>query len=97
MSQFDAAATPLWRCFTRLPDTTVFNHVPAQYDITEKNTITNGLSLKSAAFNFSKEDEVNESDFNYVLWKGIKGMDSPVPAPRRAAFVRVTDDKRTDN
>lgn len=97
MSQYDAAATPLWRCFTRLPDTTVFNHVPAQYDITEKNTITNGLSLKSAAFNFSKEDEVNESDFNYVLWKGIKGMDSPVPAPRRAAFVRVTDDKRTDN
>ncbi len=54
---------------------------------------TNELSEKSAAFNFSKEDEVNEADFNYVLWKGIKGMDSPVPAPRRAAFVRVNEKK----
>jgi hypothetical protein len=48
---------------------------------------SNKLSEKSAAFNFSKEDAVNEADFNEVLWKGIKGMDSPVPAPRRAAFV----------
>ena len=93
MSQYDAAATPLWRSFTDTPDTSAFNHVPAQYDITQKNMATNTLSEKSAAFNFSKEDEVNEADFNYVLWKGIKGMDSPVPAPRRAAFVRVNEKK----
>ena len=93
MSQYDAAATPLWRSFTAMPDTSAFNHVPAQYDITQKNIATNKLSEKSATFNFSKEDEVNEADFNYVLWKGIKGMDSPVPAPRRAAFVRVNEKK----
>ena len=93
MSQYDAAATPLWRSFTAMPDTSAFNHVPAQYDITQKNIATNKLSEKSATFNFSKEDEVNEADFNYVLWKGIKGMDSPVPAPRRAAFVRVRKEK----
>ena len=89
MSQYDAAATPLWRSFTSVPNETVFNHVPALIDLNEKNTVINKLSEKSAAFNFSKEDEVNEAEFNEVLWKGIKGMNSTVPSPRRAAFVRA--------
>jgi YVTN family beta-propeller protein len=91
MSQYDAAAIPLWRSFTSIPDTSVFNHVPAQADITEKNIATNKLSEKSATFNFSKEDEINEADFNEILWKGIKGINSPVPSPRRAAFVKPID------
>jgi YVTN family beta-propeller protein len=93
MSQYDAAAIPLWRSFTSTPDTTSFNHLPAQVDITEKNTATNRLSEKSAAFNFSKEDKVNDAEFNEVLWKGIKGINSTVPSPKRAAFVREREDK----
>jgi hypothetical protein len=91
MSQYDAAAVPLWRSFTAVPDTSGFDHLPAQVNLAEINTAVNKLSKRSAAFNFSKEDKVNEADFNEVLWKGIKGMDSPVPAPRRAAFVKVTE------
>ncbi|MEO8862294.1 MAG: bifunctional YncE family protein/alkaline phosphatase family protein [Ginsengibacter sp.] len=91
MSQYDAAAVPLWRSFTAVRDTSAFDHLPAQVNLAEVNTAVNKLSKKSAAFNFSKEDKVNEADFNEVLWKGIKGMDSPVPAPRRAAFVKVTE------
>ena len=93
MSQYDAAAMPLWRSFTSVPDTGAFNHLPAQVDITEKNTATNKLSEKSAAFNFTKEDAVNDAEFNKVLWKGIKGINSTMPSPRRAAFVRVREDK----
>jgi hypothetical protein len=93
MSQYDAAAIPLWRSFTSVPDTSAFNHLPAQVDLTAKNTATNKLSEKSAAFNFTKEDAVNEAEFNEVLWKGIKGINSTVPSPRRAAFVRVREDK----
>ncbi|MEP6927341.1 MAG: alkaline phosphatase family protein, partial [Ginsengibacter sp.] len=93
MSQYDAAATPLWRSFTPTPDESVFNHLPAQVDITEKNTVTNKLSEKSAAFNFTKEDAVNDSEFNEVIWKGVKGINSIVPSPRRAAFVRVSKDR----
>jgi YVTN family beta-propeller protein len=91
MSQYDAAATPLWRSFTSAPDTSAFNHLPAQVDIAEKNTATNKLSEKSAAFNFTKEDAVNDAEFNEVLWKGIKGINSIVPSPRRAAFVRLKE------
>lgn len=89
MSQYDAAAIPLWRSFTSVPDTVTFNHVPPQTDITEKYMATNELTEKSAAFNFSSEDKVPDSQFNEVLWKSIKGMNSPVPSPRRAAFVKT--------
>jgi YVTN family beta-propeller protein len=93
MSQYDAAAIPLWRSFTPIPDESAFNHLPAQVDITEKNMATNKLSKKSAAFNFTKEDAVNDAEFNEVVWKGIKGINSIVPSPRRAAFVRTREDK----
>ncbi|MEO8111625.1 MAG: bifunctional YncE family protein/alkaline phosphatase family protein [Ginsengibacter sp.] len=97
MSQYDAAATPLWRCFTPTPDATVYNHLPAQTDMTQKNTVVNRLSEKSAAFNFTKEDAVNDAEFNEVLWKGIKGMSSVVPSPKRAAFLTVTKSANKDN
>ncbi|KAA9041442.1 bifunctional YncE family protein/alkaline phosphatase family protein [Ginsengibacter hankyongi] len=91
MSQYDAAATPLWLSFTATPDLSTFDHVPPQTDINQIYMATNKLTEKTAAFNFSKEDEVNEVDFNEVLWKGIKGMNSPVPSPKRAAFINTND------
>ncbi len=33
---------------------------------------------------------------NAVLWKAIKGDDSPVPQPRRSAFVIVTKNQDPD-
>lgn len=94
MSQFDAAATPMWRCFSTSPDSTPFHALPSNIDLNEKNTLTNELSKKSAGFDFSGEDRIAEDLFNEVLWKGIKGMNANVPAPKRAAFVKamVKDD-----
>ena len=88
MSQYDAAATPMWRCFSSTPDMTTFTSLPANINLNEKNIVVNELSKKSAGFDFAKEDRVPEDQFNEVLWKGIKGMNAIVPAPKRAAFVK---------
>ena len=96
MSQYDAAATPLWRCFTAKPDFAAFNSVPAQVDITEKNMAVNELSQRSAKFDLSKEDLVPDLEFSEVIWKGVKGLNSVMPAPRRAAFVKVSAKKEDD-
>ena len=37
-------------------------------------------------FDFSIEDRVNDSDFNEVIWRAVKGLDSPCPPSVRAAF-----------
>ena len=89
MSQYDAAAVPLWRCFTATPDLAPYTTLPAQVDITEKNLVWNELSKRSAGFDFSKEDRVPDMEFSEVIWKGVKGLQSTMPAPKRAAFIKV--------
>ena len=89
MSQYDAAARPMWRCFTTTPDPTAFVALPANIDLQERNMATNEWSRRSAAFDLTKEDRVPDRLFNEILWKGIKGDRTPLPAPNRAAFVDV--------
>jgi hypothetical protein len=89
MSQYDAAAAPMWRCFDNHPDPSGYRVLTANIDLGELNVTHNALAKKSAGFDFTKEDRVPEADFNEVLWKSVKGLNSPVPAPRCAAFVRV--------
>jgi hypothetical protein len=36
---------------------------------------------------FSKEDAADDLLLNQVIWQSVKGADSQMPAPRRAAFV----------
>ena len=97
MSQYDAAANPMWRCFSKVADMNAFNALSENIDLTEKNIAWNELSKKSAQFDFTKEDRVPENQFNEVLWKGLKGMNAIVPAPKRAAFVKTTKQKDDDD
>jgi len=88
MSQYDAAATPMWRCFTSTPDGTPFQSLPANINLEEKNTVSNEWSRKSSNIDLTREDRVPDGLFNEILWKAIKGAEAPLPAPSRAAFVK---------
>jgi YVTN family beta-propeller protein len=90
MSQYDAAATPMFRCFTPAPALTSFVSVPANIDITEKNTKNTASARLSEKFDFSKEDRAPDLLFSQVIWKAVKGEDSEMPAPKRSAFVKTT-------
>jgi len=87
MSQYDAAATPLWRSFSSMPDLSPFHSLPANIDLNDMNMAVNEWERKSEKFDFTAEDRVPDNEFNEVLWKGIKGLNAKVPPPRRAAFV----------
>ena len=95
MSQYDAAAKSMWRCFTSTPDLTPFSVLPEAVDLQEKNVATNQWSRKSATLDLTREDRVPDQLFNEILWKGIKG-DVPLPAPNRAAFVKVSKENEKD-
>jgi len=86
MSQYDASATPLWRCFNNTPDHPVFNLKPCLYDLDEKNVTESSWQRKSEKFDLTREDRINDNDFNEVIWKAVKGLDSPCPPSVRAAF-----------
>ena len=38
-------------------------------------------------WDFSKEDQIDDLIFNEVIWRSVRGADSPMPPPVRAAFV----------
>ncbi len=92
MSQYDAAATPMFNCFTDKADLTPFKRLPARIDMDERNTARSPGAQQSALWDFSKEDTLPDIPFNEVIWKSVKGVDSPMPAPVRSAFVRVIED-----
>lgn len=96
MSQYDAAATPMWRCFSAKPDMSVFTARPLQVDINEKNAVENAWQRKSETFDFAKEDRIPDREFTEVIWKAVKGVNAVVPAPKRAAFLK-TGTGRKDN
>jgi hypothetical protein len=96
MTQYDAAAESMWRCFSSTPNSNSFTSLPAQIDITKKNVAINEWQRRSEKFDFSKEDAIPDMEFNLVLWHGIKGDNVPLPAPKRAAFVKINDDRMDD-
>jgi YVTN family beta-propeller protein len=97
MTQYDAAAESMWRCFSSTSNPNPFSSLPAQIDITQKNMAVNEWQRRSEKFDFSKEDAIPDMEFNLVLWHGIKGDDVPLPAPKRAAFVKINDEQRDDH
>ena len=96
MSQYDAAATPLWRCFTSTPDYTTFKSLPSNINLSDKNLVWNELAERSANFDFTKEDRVPDMEFSEVIWRGVKGLNAIMPAPKRAGFVRIVTKDEDD-
>jgi hypothetical protein len=87
MTQYDAAAEPLWRCFTTTGIHPVFNALPCRISLNEKNMSMNRMQQRSEDFDFTMEDRVPDAELNQVLWYAVKGEASTMPAPVRAAFV----------
>ncbi|MFO0958558.1 MAG: bifunctional YncE family protein/alkaline phosphatase family protein [Isosphaeraceae bacterium] len=87
MSQFDAAARPMWAAFTDKPDLAPYVCKPARIDLNEKNTRQTVGAAASLKLNLDKEDQADDLAFNEIIWKAVRGTDSVMPAPVRAAFV----------
>lgn len=97
MSQYDAAATPMWELFTATPDLTPYVALDANVDIRERNTAWNESARRSAAFDLAHEDRVPDLELNEVVWKAVHGENAVMPAPRRSAFVKLQEKEDDDD
>ncbi len=86
MTQYDAAAEPLWRCFNASATHPHFRSVPNLVDLNLKNVDESKFSRMSEEFDFRVEDRVPDAKFNEVIWAAIKGLNNICPAPVHAAF-----------
>jgi len=81
MSQYDAAAMPMYPSFGVTPDLSTFNVIEPQIDIMVKNTHKSFGAEESKRMDFKELDEAPMGQLNEILWKSIKGADSAMPAP----------------
>jgi len=87
MSQFDAAARPMFASFSNQPDLAPYLHRPARVDINARNNGREPMAAVSERLNLEIEDRADDLLFNEIIWKAVKGADAIVPPPVRAAFV----------
>jgi DNA-binding beta-propeller fold protein YncE len=87
MSQFDAAARPMWSSFTSTPDLAAYRCRPAGTDVKAVNLRTAWGADTSKKLDLRGEDRADDLVFNEIIWKSVKGANSPMPPPVRAAFV----------
>ncbi len=97
MSQYDAAATPMFNAFQSTPDLRPYIALPARIDLEQKNTKLTWGEKASRTMDFSKEDAVDDLLLNKVIWQAVRGEDSLVPAPTRAGFVFTHGKGKTDD
>ena len=87
MSQFDAAARPMYASFQAQADARPYQHVVPNVDLKETTQANAWGAKESEKFDLTKEDAVDDLLFNEVIWRAVRGPNSPAPPPVRAAFV----------
>jgi hypothetical protein len=93
MSQYDAAASPLFGAFAAKPDPTSYAVRPARVDIHARNREDAPGAQASLRMNLVEADLAPERELNEILWKSVRGDDAVMPPPTRAAFVRPIADE----
>jgi phospholipase C len=87
MNQLDATATPMADCFTDTPDFTPFASVPNQVPLDQLNPEPKQVShpvlrhdaMVSERLPLEEMDRCPEDVFNRILWRAMKGPETPYP------------------
>jgi YVTN family beta-propeller protein len=94
LSQYDAAARPMFDSFTDKADETAYKHAAAEIDLEAKNGRTAYGADRSAKMDFSEYDRIDDFELNEILWHAVMGKDAPEPpAVRRAIAFRAVNRK----
>jgi hypothetical protein len=87
MNQLDATATPMFDCFTNMPNLTPLTALPSNIPLDQMNPeprkVSDPLLRKdayaSARLPLGKPDQCPEDLLNHILWHAMKGTQAPYP------------------
>ena len=86
MTQFDAAARPMYDSFQAKADLTPFTHLPARVNLDERNPAEAWGAADSAAMDFREADAADEQRLNEIIWRSVRGAGAPCRRRSAAAF-----------
>ncbi|HXT60245.1 MAG TPA: alkaline phosphatase family protein, partial [Pirellulales bacterium] len=87
MSQYDAAANPMYAAFQAEPELSGYEHRPPKVDLTAMNPAAGWGAELTAQLDLSREDAADDLLLNQIVWKSVRGLDAQMPPPVRAPFV----------
>ena len=93
MTQFDAAAQPMYGSFQAAADLTPFTHLPAGVSLAERNGAQAWGVAESAKMDFREADAADDQQLNEIIWRSVRGADHPMPPPVRAAFFAAHEER----
>jgi YVTN family beta-propeller protein len=97
LSQYDAAATPMYGAFQARPVLTPFTRREARVPLDEMNAPNAPGAAASMAMNMEEADQAPDLELNEIIWKAVRGADAVMPPPVRAAFIRpVAEDEEEE-
>src|SRR5206468_1423928 len=89
MSQYDAAASPMYNAFQATPVLAPYAHLATRIPLDERNDATAWGAEASRRMNLAEADRIPEQEFNEIIWRSVKGAASPMPPIVRSAWVRT--------
>ena len=87
MSQFDHFGQPITEPFGDAPDLRPYDRIVPAVNLDETNPAGTRGARDSARLDLRFEDVADESLFNHILWRTIKGDGVPYPGPRRVSTL----------
>jgi hypothetical protein len=81
MTQYDAAAMPMYASFGLTADFAPYTHLPPQIDVNARNAKDAPGAKVSLTMDFSDYDLTPMFELNEVIWKSVRGVASEMPLP----------------
>jgi YVTN family beta-propeller protein len=81
MTQYDAAALPMYNSFGTKADPTPYKAIDPRIDVNERNAVTAWGAKESLEMNLDEVDQAPMFALNEIIWKSVRGPDSEMPLP----------------
>ncbi len=79
MTIHDAAARPMWAAFLAKPDARPYQAERPRVPLDERNPKASPLAARSAQFDLSEADRIDDDEMNDILWRALRGTEPPPP------------------
>jgi len=91
MSQFGALAMPMFAGFQAKPDLRPCERRMRKADISATTQKTAWGVKETSTMDLTKEDAADDLPPNEIIWRNVRGVNSPMPSPVRRAWVLSSD------
>ena len=93
MTQYDAAAMPMYNSFRETVDLAPYAAIPPKIDVNARNTAKSYGARASLRMNLDEVDEAPMFELNEILWKSIKGRSLAHARPGPSLLVPESPDR----